>query len=184
MSQKNTPDDLTLDDEITREIGFTDGPKRISKFTLRPLTVVSLSWLQRNRVLDDANGDMMQKTAAYAFLHSADKSVIRGVVNHRDAFLDAVDEWMEANISHHTELEPLSAEMNAAFDGYMAASTKAAYPSTSTASPGRTRRRAARSSAWLEPCVSSTCSAAMAISCSAIASRMNSRSGGKPFGSP
>ena len=135
MSKKNTPDDLVLDDEVTREIGFTDGPKRVSKFTLRPLTVVSLSWLQRNRVLDDASGDMMQKTAAYAFLHSADKALIRGVVNHRADFLDAVDEWMEEHITHHSELEPLSAEMNAAFDCYMAASTKAAYPSTGTASP-------------------------------------------------
>jgi len=128
-NMKHTDEDLTTDDELMREQGMASGPVKKGRFTLRPMTALSLSWLQRNRVFDDGYGDMLQKTAAYAFLHTEPKEEIRAVVNDRTAFLDAVDEWIEKHIAHHTELEPISVEMNAAMDSYMAATTTAANPS-------------------------------------------------------
>ena len=117
------------DDEVIREVGFTAGPKEIAGIALRPVTALSLSWLQRNGVFSDSFGDMLQKTAAFAFLHSADKQEIRNVVNNRDAFLDAVDDWIESRVEHHTELEPYAVQMNESLEHYMAATTKAANPS-------------------------------------------------------
>ena len=117
------------DDEAMREAGMTAGPKRKSNFVLRPMTALSLSWLQRNRVFEDDGGDMMQKTAAYAFLHTEPKEDIRAVVNNRQSFLDAVDQWLEKHITYHNELEPLSAEMSEAMDLYLVANTTAANKS-------------------------------------------------------
>ena len=125
----STDNELMTDDEVIREIGMTDGPKRKAGFTLQPMTALTLSWLQRNRVFDDGEGDMIQKTAAYAFVHSAKRADIRAVVNDRESFLDAVDSWIEKNIVHHSELEPLSVEMNSAMESYLAATTTAANPS-------------------------------------------------------
>lgn len=125
----DTQEDLTTDDELLREQGITAGPVKKGKFKLRPMTALSLSWLQRNRIFDDGNGDMLQKTAAYAYLHTEPKEDIRAVVNDRASFLNAVDEWIEKHVSHHTVLEPISEEMNAAMESYLAASTTAANPS-------------------------------------------------------
>jgi hypothetical protein len=128
MKDKQETEDLTTDDELTREAGMTAGNVVKGRFKMRPMTALSLSWLQRNRVFDDG-GDMMQKTAAYAFLHTEPKDEIRAVVNNPAAFADAVDEWIERNINHHTELEPVSEEMSDAVEHYMAATTTAANPS-------------------------------------------------------
>ena len=122
-------EDLRTDDEILREIGMTEGPKKVSRFKLRPVTALSLSWMQRNKLFDDDFGDMLMKTAAFAFLHTEDKAKIRSVVNDRLPFIGAVDEWMDENIRHHSELEPVSAEMTDALDRYMASITSAAHPS-------------------------------------------------------
>lgn len=122
--------DYQTDDEAIREIGFTDGPQKALGLTFRPVTALSLSWMQRNKVFADDFGDMLQKTAAYAYLHSADKIDIRGVVNDRLKFLEAVDEWMDSHVKHHTELEPVAKMMNDALEGYMAAITKPANPSS------------------------------------------------------
>ena len=116
------------DDEAMRIAGITEGPIKKAGFTLQPLSALTLSWLQRNRIFDDDSGDMIQKTAAYVFVHSAPKSEVRAVVNDRNEFLDAVDSWIEKHINHHTELEPLSAEMNKAMEAYLAATTTAAHP--------------------------------------------------------
>lgn len=121
-------EELIKDDEVLRERGMTDGPKQVSIFNLRPVTALSLSWLQRNKVFEGEFGDMLLVTAAFAYLHTADKEQIRAVVNNREKFLNAVDEWMEENIQHHTELEPVSEEMNAALESYMASMTNAAHP--------------------------------------------------------
>lgn len=134
---KNKNIELLKDDELTREKGFTDGPKQVSKFELRPVTALSLSWLQRNKVFDGSIGDNLQRTAAYAFLHHADKSLIRGVVNDHREFLEAVDEWMDEHIAHHSELEPVAAAMSEALECYMAATTTAAIPSTGGGSARR-----------------------------------------------
>jgi hypothetical protein len=122
-------DELKTDDAILREIGMTEGPRKVSRFKLRPVTALSLSWMQRNNLFDDECGDKLMKTAAFAFLHCEDKSKIRSVVNDRLPFLGAVDEWMDENIKHHSELEPVSQEMTDALDRYMASVTTAANPS-------------------------------------------------------
>lgn len=119
-------EDLQTDDDILRMDGMTDGAKKASRFTLRPVTALSLSWMQRNHLFEDEFGDMLLKTAAFAYLHSADKAEIRSVVNIRERFLNAVDEWMDANVQHHSELEPVSQEMTDAIDRYMAAVTTSA----------------------------------------------------------
>ena len=135
--KKNTNIELLKDDELTREKGFTDGPKKVSEFELRPVTALSLSWLQRNKVFETTFGDNLQRTAAYAFLHHADKSQIRGVVNDSREFLEAVDDWIDENIQHHTQLEPIASAMNEALEFYMAATTTAAIPSTGGGSARR-----------------------------------------------
>lgn len=124
--------EMLTDDEALREAGMTDGPKRKAGFKLQPLTALSLSWLQRNRIFDDEGGDMIQKTAAYAFVHSSPREDVRAVVNNRTDFLDAVDEWIEKHIKHHTELEPVSVLMNEAMESYLAATSTAARPSDSS----------------------------------------------------
>lgn len=127
--------DMMTDDDALREQGMTDGKRKLGKIQLRPMTALSLSWMQRNRLFDDETGDTMQKTAAFVFLHSQPKEEIRAVVNDRAAFLDAVDGWMEAHIKHHTELEPYSAVMSEAMEQYLAATSAAANPSDSPAGP-------------------------------------------------
>ena len=129
--------ELLKDDELTREKGFTEGPKQVSKFELRPVTALSLSWLQRNKVFDGEFGDNMQRTAAFAFLHHADKLEIRSVVNDPRDFLDAVDDWIDEHITHHSELEPVATAMSEALESYMAATTTAAIPSTGGSGGGR-----------------------------------------------
>jgi len=120
------------DDEAMREAGMTAGPKRKSKFVLRPMTALSLSWLQRNQVFEDSTGDKLQKTAAYIYLHTEPKQDIRSVVNNHQDFLEAVDVWMETHITYHKELEPLSEEMSEAMNIYLAANTAA----TNKSDPG------------------------------------------------
>ena len=122
--------DLLTDDEALRVVGMTDGAKSIPELqiNLRPMTALSLSWMQRNNVFDESDGDMMQKTSAFAYLHSAEKSEIRTVVNSRDKFFSAVDDWLDENIQHHAQLEPLAEEMNTSFETYMAAQSKGGSP--------------------------------------------------------
>jgi len=125
----HTDEELQTDDEALREIGMTDGPKLKSSFAIRPMTALTLSWMQRNRLFEDGTGDIVQKTAAFTFLHTEPKEKIRAVVNDRAQFLNAVDDWIESNVGFHTELAPLSEEMNKAMETYMASSTKAAHRS-------------------------------------------------------
>jgi hypothetical protein len=124
-------EELQTDDEALREIGFTSRPSITTGIKMRPMTALSLSWMQRNQLFEEGIGDLLQKTAAFAFLHSEPKDRIQSVVNDRAEFRNAVDDWIEKNIGFHTELEPLSEMMNAAMEAYMASSTKAAHPSDS-----------------------------------------------------
>jgi hypothetical protein len=117
--------ELLTDDEALREQGMTEGNKNISGITIRPMTALSLSWLQRNNIFDD-EGDSMQKTAAFVFLHSEPREVIRSVVNNRAAFLDAVDDWLDEKFPHHTQLLPYTELMTDAMNVYLASSSRAA----------------------------------------------------------
>lgn len=115
--------ELMTDDEALREQGMTSGPQIVGKLLMRPMTPVSLSWLQRNHVFDDEYGDSIQKTAAFTFLHSEPKQVIRAVVNNRAAFSDAVDDWIEANFKHHSELDEYVRHMTVAMQVYLSVIT-------------------------------------------------------------
>ena len=131
----NTENELITDDDLLREQAMRDGPKMVSKFKLRPVTAVSLSWMQRTRVFDDSQGDVMQKTACFAYLHTADKDEIRGVVNNLDKFLARVDLWIEENITSHKELNPVSDEMMEAINRYLAAGTNSTESATTEFTP-------------------------------------------------
>jgi hypothetical protein len=119
MKKKPQNIELVKDDEILREEGMADGPMNVAGIELRPITALSVSWMQRNEVFSDAK-DLIWKTCAFAILHSAPKSEIRAVVNDKESFAEAVDEWIDNNISHHLETGGIAKEMNAAFERYSA----------------------------------------------------------------
>lgn len=125
--QKEELSDLVKDDEILREEGMCDGPMTVGNIELRPVTALSVSYMQRNAVFSDAK-DLIWKTSAFAFLHSAPSAEIRKVVNDRDLFSNSVDNWIEKNVTHHAETTEIAEAMNAAFKRYSA---------TATNSPGK-----------------------------------------------
>lgn len=110
------------DDEALREQGMTQGNKKLGMITIRPMTALSLSWLQRNNVFGD-EGDSMQKTAAFIYLHSQPRELLRSVVNDRAVFLNKVDDWIEENFPHHSQLAPYSELMTESMNTYLAASS-------------------------------------------------------------
>jgi hypothetical protein len=115
--KKNKDNELLTDDEIIRVQAFEDGDKEIGKWKLRPITALSISWMQRHNVFND-DKDMIWKASAFAFLHSVPFDEIRGCVKDKEAFIDAVDCWIESNIVHHSEIEGITTEMNHAFSIY------------------------------------------------------------------
>jgi hypothetical protein len=123
MKRKNQNIELAKDDEILREEGMADGPMKISGIELRPITALSVSWMQRNEVFSDAK-DLIWKTCAFAFLHSAPKPEIRAVVNNKESFAEAVDEWIDENISHHLQTGEIASGMNAAFQRYSSSASE------------------------------------------------------------
>jgi len=127
------------DDEALREQGMTEGNKNISGITIRPMTALSLSWLQRNNIFDD-EGDSMQKTAAFVFLHSEPREVIRAVVNNRAAFLNAVDDWLDEKFPHHTQLLPYTELMTNSMNAYLAASSSTVQEVGGIIPAGATRK--------------------------------------------
>jgi hypothetical protein len=123
MKKKNQNIELAKDDEILREEGMADGPINAAGIELRPITALSISWMQRNEVFSDTK-DLIWKTCAFAFLHSAPFTEIRAVVNDRAAFIDAVDCWIEKNVAHHLETGEIATAMNAAFQRYSASASE------------------------------------------------------------
>lgn len=119
--------DLSTDEEAMRITAMGDGVKKIGRIKLRPLTALTMSQMQRNDMLEEGN-NTLQKGAAYAYLHSAPKDEIRAVVNNKEKFLDAVDEWLDKNFSHHSEMEQYMLEMGQSFDQYMAAQSTGSGP--------------------------------------------------------
>ena len=124
MKKKPVDIELVKDDEILREEAMCDGPAKIlGNLEMRPITALSVSWMQRNEIFNDAK-DMIWKSSAFAFLHSAPLSAIRQVVNDKSDFMDAVDVWIEKNLTHHLQTTELATAMNAAFTRYMAAASE------------------------------------------------------------
>jgi len=118
-------DDLLTDDEITREQAMADGPTQAAGIDLRPITALSVSWMQRNNIFDEGM-DLIWKSAAFALIHSEPTSKIRAVVNNRSAFIDAVDSWIEKHIVHHDEITAISDAMTLAFQRYKSSSSEGA----------------------------------------------------------
>ena len=125
MKQKNKntdTDELTTDDEILRIQGMEDGPKQVAGRELRPISALTLSWMQRNKFFGEGR-DLIWKCAAFMFLHSESIPKVRSVVNDNDAFMITVDQWIEKNILHRDDVQTLSKAMDEAFELYMSAST-------------------------------------------------------------
>lgn len=116
-------EDLLTDDEITREQAMADGPTRVCGIDLKPITALTVSWMQRNDIFSE-NMDLIWKSAAFAFIHSEPTSKIRAVVNNRSAFIEAVDSWIEKHIVHHDEITAVSDAMNLAFQRYKSSSSE------------------------------------------------------------
>lgn len=122
MKKRNL--EILKDDEELREESMADGPTAIlGGLELRPITALTVSWMQRNEIFSEAK-DMVWKSAAFAFLHSAPLSVIRQVVNDKMAFIEAVDTWIEKNLDHHLQAAELATTMNSAFTRYMSAASE------------------------------------------------------------
>ena len=114
--------DLLSDDEALRIAGITDGPKHVAGRDLRPITALTISWMQRNKFFDP-DKDNIWKAGAFMFLHSEPFTKIRAVVNDRSAFLDAVDIWIEKNMPDQRTVRAMAADMEQAFSLYMAATS-------------------------------------------------------------
>jgi hypothetical protein len=127
MSKKQNIE-LMTDSEALLVRGATKTNEKIAKLNLRPMTIRTLSQMKRNGMLDEDNQDVFQKTAAFGFIHSASKDQINEVVGDRNKFQVAVDDWMEDNFSHHTEMESLAEAMNKAFEEYSEAITTGSVP--------------------------------------------------------
>ena len=121
--KKNKDNELQKDDEILRIQAMEDGPKIVNGRTLRPITALTISWMQRNEVFS-GNMDLIWKSAAFAYLHSEPYSAIRSVVNDKESFVNAVDSWIEKNMIHHLEISAMTDAMNAAFELYNASATE------------------------------------------------------------
>jgi hypothetical protein len=106
MKTKKQNTELMKDDEILREEAMTDGPMTIAGLVLRPITALSVSWMQRNNIFSD-NMDLIWKSAAFAYLHSTPFTEVRAVVNNRAEFTDAVDSWIQKHIVHHNEISEI-----------------------------------------------------------------------------
>lgn len=120
---KNTDtDELTTDDEALRIQGMEDGPKQVAGRELRPISALTLSWMQRNKFFGEGR-DLIWKCAAFMLLHSEPIPKVRSVVNDHEAFMLAVDQWIEKNILHRDDVQTLSKAMDEAFELYMSAST-------------------------------------------------------------
>lgn len=118
---KNKNNDLEKDDEILRIQAMEDGPKKVNGRTLRPIVPLTISWMQRQDVFSDQM-DPIWKAAAFVFLHSEPFSTIRGVINDRSTFVNAVDSWIEKNMKHHRETTDMANVMNESFAIYDSAS--------------------------------------------------------------
>ena len=118
--KKTKQNELEKDDEILRIEGATENKRELHKWEFRPITALTVSWMQRNDVFGD-KFDLIWKSGAYAFLHSAPFVKIQPVVNDRELFSDAVDLWISENLIHHNEIAMITEDMNAAFKRYSSA---------------------------------------------------------------
>lgn len=117
MKTKNT--DMMKDDEVLRIEAMEEGPTEINGLLFQPVTALTLSWMQRNNVFDNEK-DIIWRSAAFAYLHTQDRTLIRAVVNDKATFDEAVDLWIEKHLPTHKTLPKITKAMNDSFARYMA----------------------------------------------------------------
>jgi hypothetical protein len=127
---KNKNIELLKDDESLREQGMTSGPAAAGRWELRPTAATEVSWMQRNKLLEPAM-DILWRASAFAYLHSTPRPEIRKVVNDHDAFVEAVDRWMDKNDPDATEIKQLISAMNTRIEEWFASSNESPDASTS-----------------------------------------------------
>tara|TARA_R110000868_G_scaffold121712_1_gene322791 strand:- start:601 stop:999 length:399 start_codon:yes stop_codon:yes gene_type:complete len=120
--KKTKNNELEKDDEILRIQAMEDGEKLILGKKMRPVSALSVSWMQRNNVFAETR-DLIWKASAFAYLHCEDFSKIRAVINNQSSFTDAVDVWIEKNVVHHFEINAIADAMNKAFQVYMSSAS-------------------------------------------------------------
>jgi hypothetical protein len=120
--KKTKNNELEKDDEILRIQAIEDGEKLLLGKKMRPVSALSVSWMQRNNVFGEKR-DLIWKSSAFAYLHCEDFSKIRTVINDQESFTEAVDIWIERNVTHHFEINDIADAMNKAFASYMSSAT-------------------------------------------------------------
>jgi hypothetical protein len=120
--KKTKNNELEKDDEILRIQAMEDGEKLLLGKKMRPISALSVSWMQRNNVFGEKR-DLIWKSSAFAYLHCEDFSKIRTVINDQESFTEAVDIWIERNVTHHFEINDIADAMNKAFTSYMSSAT-------------------------------------------------------------
>lgn len=123
---KNKIEVLERDDEIIREQGMTSGPVKSCGFELRTTAVREVSWMERNGVSGESDMGVFWKTCAFAFIHSEPLPLVRSVVNDREAFIEKIDDWMDAHKLKASEIQTLAAEMNSRIMAYYSSSSSPA----------------------------------------------------------
>jgi hypothetical protein len=137
MKKTKENQDLETDDEALREAGMTTGPVKLAGMTLRPVSILSMSWINRRGLFSEDFSEPVQQVSAFVYLHAAPEDEILDVVNDHSAFMRAVDKWMPQHFSHHEELFPFSSSMEKSINEYRAARTKPMHPSDNTKTPGK-----------------------------------------------
>jgi hypothetical protein len=110
MKSKNT--ELETDDEVLRDKAMESGKQTIHGITYHPTDCLRVSWMQRNNVMDDSKMDIVWRVFAFALIHTMDKNQLRSIVNNSDAFIDAVDSWMEKHNPSEADFKAMSELMN------------------------------------------------------------------------
>lgn len=123
MKTKTKNTDTEIDDEELRIQGLAEGPRSIGGRELRPITALTISWMQRNKFFDP-DRDLIWKSAAFHLLHTEPLPKLRSVVNDRAAFMNFVDDWIASENPDKHALTTLNESMDAAFNLYMAATTE------------------------------------------------------------
>ena len=122
---KNKIEVLERDDEVLREQGMTSGSRKAGRWELRPTCATEVSWMQFNGVIVDDNGmDVLWRTSAFAYIHSAPKSEIRACVRDRAQFIEEVDEWISKNDPSSGEIKELSAALNGRMNEWFSSSSE------------------------------------------------------------
>lgn len=123
---------LERDDEVLREHGMVSGAVKAGRWELRPTCAPEVSWMQFNGVIvDDNQMDIIWRTSAFAYIHTAPKSEVRACARDRDLFVEKVDAWMEENNPKGSDIKALSAALNDRMSEWFSSSSETASSGSS-----------------------------------------------------